>query len=81
MFPSQQYWLKIKRLGRKKKILSLIKDFVAGTGEWIGLASECGWMQKHLGTNPVCEGMVGLTVMSLVPISLLDSVLQTETLL
>lgn len=59
----------------------MVKDVAACTGEWIGLASECGWMQKHLGTSPVSEGKVGLMVMSLVPTSSLDPVLQSETLL
>lgn len=37
----------------KNAIPSFTKGIAAGIGERIGLARECGWMQKHLGTNPV----------------------------
>jgi len=52
--------------------------FAAGTGEWTGLARERGWMQKHLGANPVLEGMEGLGAVSRVPISSLRSVLWSK---
>lgn len=74
MFPSQQYWLKMKQ--EKKIILSLIKDIAAG--EWVDSASKCGWIQKHFGTTHASEGMVGVLVMSLVPSSLLVLMLCSE---